>query len=158
MGFEIYIAQLEYTELGPYRHSVPEGVLAVLTKQDIALRSVDRRHEFGFNQRFREDSDIGHSGADWRGLFPQEILWRRTVDHVHVMSESDARFLAQYFPDGDDRIPQLDRFRAYRVNVLRRSVTTTAWIETPQRKPGPIYWKRRSQARRELGSRIEVSK
>ncbi len=126
LGFEIDIAQLEYTELGPYRHSVPKGVLAVLTKHDIAFRSVGRRREFGFNQMFPEGSDFGHSGADWRRLFRQEILWCRTLDQVHVMSESDGRFLAHIFPDGTDRIPQLDRHRDHRVNILRRSVTTTA--------------------------------
>ena len=158
LGFEIDIAQLEYTELGPYRHSVPEGVLAVLIKHDIAFRSVGRRREFGFNQMFPGGSDFGHSGAEWRRLFRQEILWCRTVDQVHVMSESDGRFLAQYFPDRTDRIPQLDRFCGDHVNIHRRSVTTAAWIDTPQQGPGPIYWTRRSHGWRELGSRIEVSK
>ncbi len=104
MGFDIDIVQLEYTELGQYRHSVPEGVPVILTEHDIAFRSFRRRREFGFNRRYPEGNDFGHSKADLRRLFRQEIVSCREVDQIHVMSESDGRFLARYLPDGTDRI------------------------------------------------------
>lgn len=104
LGFGIDVVQLEYTELGQYRKSVPEGVPVILTEIDLAFRSFHRRRQRGFHKRYPEGNSFGSSAADLRRLFRYEVQACREVDQVHTMSLDDASHLSRFLADGGSRI------------------------------------------------------
>ncbi|MCU0306103.1 MAG: glycosyltransferase [Thermoanaerobaculales bacterium] len=103
-GHAIDVVQLEYTELAQYRRAVPPGVPVIVTEHDVAFRSFARRRALGFHHRFPEGGAFGSTRADARRLMRHEILACRAVDQLHMMSASDAEFLAPYLGDGADRM------------------------------------------------------
>ncbi len=101
---DIDIVQLEHAELGQYRHAVPEGVPVVLSEIDIAFRTHRRRRKLSFHRRFNETQILHTTTSDVLRLFRYEIQNCQRVDQIHIMSETDARYLARYLTDGRARL------------------------------------------------------
>jgi glycosyltransferase involved in cell wall biosynthesis len=97
---KIDILQLEYTEMGQYGLRRRPGLRVILTEHDIGFRSRWRRRAAGFHLRYPADRRLGYTFGDWMRQARYELTVAGRADQVHVMSGSDADYLAGYLPGG----------------------------------------------------------
>lgn len=99
----IDVLQLEYTELAQYRR-LAENVKVIVVEHDIAFRSLHRRRQLGFAERYPGSKIFGATFGDWMRLLRYEVTACRQAEQVHVMSAEDSQYLAAFLPDGAKRI------------------------------------------------------